>query len=170
MNEKFGNLTTTPPNFMDRFKVLEDHILYSKGGDIRLENQKEIPDLAHNLPAGFAIADLPKFTGTEDPLYHVRKVRSQLALKGVTKELYHLLLPQTFGDAPLKWFYKLHSTRTNSWDALTEEFYGTMPITAKDPSPSERSRPYLSSRMKASLTTPKDGGQFNQCSHGRSPR
>jgi len=58
--------------------------------------------LKGKLPHKFTMPDI-KFHGTENPNHHVRDFVSVMTLKGIDKDIFHLIFPWTFDKDAMRW-------------------------------------------------------------------
>ena len=61
--------------------------------------------LKRKLPLKFSMLDV-KFHGTKNPCHHVRNFFSAVTLKGIYKDIFPIIFPQTF-DKDVKRWHKL---------------------------------------------------------------
>jgi len=54
------------------------------------------------LPLKFTMTNI-KFHGTENPHHHVRNFVSAVTLKGIDKDIFHLIFPWTFEKDVVEW-------------------------------------------------------------------
>jgi len=54
-------------------------------------------------PLKFAILDI-KFHWNENPHQHVRNFVNAMTLKGINKDIFHIVVPWTFDEDIMKWY------------------------------------------------------------------
>ena len=55
------------------------------------------------LPPKFTVPDI-KFHGTENPNHHVKNFVSVMTLKGIDKDIFHIIFPWTFDKDAIRWY------------------------------------------------------------------
>jgi len=79
-----------------------------------------------------------KFQGTENPHYHVRNFLSAMTLKGIHREIFHIIFPWSFNKDVMRWYNTIDLQKVTSWDDLHKEFLlqclynADLPITLRD--------------------------------------
>jgi len=69
-----------------------------------------------------------KFHGTENPHQHVRNSISAMTLKGIDKDIFHIIFPSAFDKDVMRWYITM--TRERSWIGMTfvRNFYVSIDI------------------------------------------
>ena len=105
-----------------KFEVLDLRLNSTKGPSIHDENQRDVPNVREKLPEELTLTDLPKFTGAEDPLIHVKAFKGKMAVKRVGKDYWHLVFPHSLGPNPQSWFYSLDNKKVDTWEEIAVAF------------------------------------------------
>jgi len=61
------------------------------------QSQKE------NYPQKLTVSNI-KFHGTKNPHHHVRNFRSAMTLKGINKDIFHIIFPWMFDKDVMRWY------------------------------------------------------------------
>lgn len=80
------------------------------------------PSLSSKLPKKFSAEDLPKFSPTDDPRFHLKGFRTTMALKGIDPELFPTVFPLSLEPVCQKWFFSLPEKDTATWEDITHAF------------------------------------------------
>ena len=63
-----------------------------------------------------------KFHRTKNANYHVRNFLSVMALKGISKDIFHIIFPWMFNKDVMRWYNAVDPQKITSWDDLCKEF------------------------------------------------
>ena len=63
-----------------------------------------------------------KFHGAKKPHHHVRDYFSALTLKGIDKDIFHIIFHWTFIKDVMRWYNTVVSSKSTNWDDLCKEF------------------------------------------------
>jgi len=63
-----------------------------------------------------------KFHGTENPHHRTRSFLSAIILKGIDKDIFHIIFPSKFDKDAMKWYNIVDPQKVTNWDDLCKEF------------------------------------------------
>jgi len=78
-----------------------------------------------SIPKGkFLKIHLPniKFHGIENPNHYVSNFVSAMTLKGIDKDIFHIIFLWKFNEDVMRWYNVVDSGKVKNWDDLCEEF------------------------------------------------
>ena len=120
LKTRIDNLENNPsPSMM---KHMEKFIKQSADPVSYKESNIFDSSLFSKLPKKFSAEDLPKFSPTDDPRFHLKGFRTTMALKGIDPELFPTVFPLSLEPVCHKWFFSLPEKDTATWEDITHAF------------------------------------------------